>query len=748
MATTYGNTVNGRWCAYMNWSTSSNNTQTTLTVECCLQVNNYSVSYNNVTGDVSIDFSVNKSAQKSINKSYGAGTTYYSFCSASKTFTRGKSASDKAFSAGVTFGAGSSNWAGSSRAYGTLTVQPKPSYKVSYNANGGSGAPGAQTKWYGENLTLSSTKPTRTGYKFLRWSATINSGTVNFNPGATYTYNSAATLYAAWQANTYTVSFNANGGSGAPGAQTKTYGQTLYLSSTRPTRTNYNFKGWATSASATTAQYQPGGAFTTNAATTLYAVWELAYIKPRITNLAANRCNSAGTYADDGTYAKVTFSWATDRSVSGIKIVCNGVTTNVTGSGTSGSVNQVVGAGALSTENQYTVTVTVSDSGGSTPQNTVVAPLAYIMDFSPQGGVGIGRPAPNAKRFNVATDMAFQGAMRGFAETAAPHVDSTWRYKILARSTIVNSESGNSNDHIHVWGVLGGWTAGSKGPIDLYVPTRNGSATTIVLSTFSPVLFANDSGRLIVRLGNDGYVYVIIAVQNYYSYSLYVDCGDQNEIVDSDWSTNTGVSGTDWFNSATVKTDQFGGYPLKVEKLNGYYGFALPDKTRSNWFRTTGNGLIPYQAGQPSVSSLGTDTWEFKNGYIRNLYSNTLTWDATGGLKGRVYKRLWSGTCNTGSSITISELPYYNVFYAIFGTSAYSREGAYCYRKNDSGGNYIMGFGGNGWGGLVCSAIAITITSSTTIRLEDAATTAFSYTTGSTLKGAGRGYLKELYGIL
>lgn len=649
MATTYGNTVNGRWCAYMNWSTSSSNTQTTLTVECCLQVNNYSVSYNGVTGDVSIDFSVNKSAQKSINKSYGAGTTYYSFCSASKTFTRGKSASDKAFSAGVTFGAGSSNWAGSSRAYGTLTVQPKPSYKVSYNANGGSGAPGAQTKWYGENLTLSSTKPTRTGYKFQGW-ATSSGGSVAYASGASYTANASVTLYAVWKANTWTISYNANGGSGAPGAQTKTYGITLKLSSTRPTRTNYNFLGWATSSTATSAQYQPGGAFTANATTTLYAVWQLAYVAPRITNLAANRCNSAGTYTDDGQYAKVTFNWATDKTISSVKIVCNGTTTTVSGqSGTSGSVSQVVGANVLSTENSYTVTVTVTDTTGSSTSTTVVAPLAYIMDFAPNGSVAVGEPANGSTReFSVATPIVMKDYMRGLHGTGN---FSAWRYKILARGSMQNT-SDDSYGHIRIFGVLGGWTGMSKGPIDIHIPTRSGNETTIVVSSFSPVLFNNDSARLMVRLGSDGYVYAILAAWQYYSYNLFID-GEQIEVLDTDWSTSTGVSGTDWFNSTTVETSQFGGYPLKVEKLNGHFGFALPDKTRSEWMRTTYNGLIPYQQG--GASALGTNTWPFNNAWI-----NQLNWTGNG-LRGRVAKLIWSGSWSSGS-ITVADAPYYNYF--------------------------------------------------------------------------------------
>ena len=73
---------------------------------------------------------------------------------------------------------------------------------------------------------------------------------------------------------TYTITYNANGGSGAPSNQTKTHGTALTLSSTVPTRTGYTFQGWATSSTATTAAYQPGGSYTNNASVTLYAVWE------------------------------------------------------------------------------------------------------------------------------------------------------------------------------------------------------------------------------------------------------------------------------------------------------------------------------------------------------------------------------------------------------------------------------------------------------------------------------------------
>lgn len=179
-----------------------------------------------------------------------------------------------------------------------VTVPAWTSYTVQYNANGGTGAPGKQTKWKDQTLTLSSTKPTRTGYSFQGWALTkadADAGTWYYQPGGSCGKNENLTLYAVWKANTYTVKYNANGGTGAPSNQTKTYGVTLKLSSTKPTRTNYNFLGWGTSATATTVAYAAGANYTANSAVTLYAIWQLAYVKPRITDVSITRCKERTT---------------------------------------------------------------------------------------------------------------------------------------------------------------------------------------------------------------------------------------------------------------------------------------------------------------------------------------------------------------------------------------------------------------------------------------------------------------------
>lgn len=158
-----------------------------------------------------------------------------------------------------------------------ITILTK--YTVSYHANGGSGAPSSQTKEYGKTLTLSSTKPTRTGYDFQGWATSSTASSASYKAGGSYTDNKAVTLYAVWKLKEYKVTYNANGGSGAPSAQTKYHGKTLTLSSTKPTRTGYTFQGWATSSTASGAAYNAGGSYTDNKAVTLYAVWKLKEYK-------------------------------------------------------------------------------------------------------------------------------------------------------------------------------------------------------------------------------------------------------------------------------------------------------------------------------------------------------------------------------------------------------------------------------------------------------------------------------------
>ena len=90
---------------------------------------------------------------------------------------------------------------------GNLTIsftEPAP-YSITYNANGGSGAPSSQGVYAGVTYTLSSTQPTRTGYTFLGWSTSSTATTATYQPGASVTPNGNLPLYAVWSINSYTA---------------------------------------------------------------------------------------------------------------------------------------------------------------------------------------------------------------------------------------------------------------------------------------------------------------------------------------------------------------------------------------------------------------------------------------------------------------------------------------------------------------------------------------------------------------
>lgn len=133
------------------------------------------------------------------------------------------------------------------RCWVQATVFPYATYKVSFNANGGSGAPAAQTKTYGVDLTLRSTVPVREGHIFLGWSTSKTATSATYTAGGKCSINSNATLYAVWKLITYTITFDASTNEGIGNTiETVNYGGSI---STMPSasRPYYVFIGWFTS---------------------------------------------------------------------------------------------------------------------------------------------------------------------------------------------------------------------------------------------------------------------------------------------------------------------------------------------------------------------------------------------------------------------------------------------------------------------------------------------------------------------
>lgn len=377
--------------------TSSTNASVTLTWTLQYIASSAAQTSNLRTYSATIGGSTVSSGSYSINGRTGTNT----IASGTKVINKTTSAQTISFGCSMAFNlTWSGAYSGTRSASGSITVAKKPSYTITYNANGGSGAPSKQTKWYGTTLKLSSSKPTRSGHTFLGWSTSSTATTAKWKAGDPYTDDASDVLYAVWKVNTYFITYNANGGTGGPTIrQAKTHGVNENLWKNTPTRSGYNFIGWGTSSTATKPAYQPGGLYTANSDITLYALWEVAYIKPKVTNFTVDRCNSAGAGSDGGTYAKVMFDWECDNNVSSIKIEWKAstattyVNTTVAASGKSGSVNQIIGAGALDAEMLYNIRVTVADAGGSSSSSKNLAQMSYIIDFLPNGGIAVGKPA-------------------------------------------------------------------------------------------------------------------------------------------------------------------------------------------------------------------------------------------------------------------------------------------------------------------------------------------------------------------
>lgn len=268
----------------------------------------------------------------------------------------------------------------------------------------------------GGTKTFRITMPTSGQSKNIEFSATINTG---INPSTISASGSYALSAITWE---HTVSYNANGGTGAPGSQKKIYGSNLTLSSARPTRDGYVFMGWATS-SAGEVSYMPGSTYGTDVDITLYAVWQIAYIKPTITGLTALRCDSSGTPKSDGTYIKVTGSWQVDQTLnSSNKATSVKIEYQKTASGspveaketypntTSGNIAEVIGSGNISTSSIYFVLVTVTDYGGNQQETVIVPAQARAVDVARKGhSVAIGGVASDEKDgFDVYSEARFK----------------------------------------------------------------------------------------------------------------------------------------------------------------------------------------------------------------------------------------------------------------------------------------------------------------------------------------------------
>ena len=132
-------------------------------------------------------------------------------------------------------------------------------WRVAWDANGGEVDPATSPAADGQ--PVASPVPTRKGHRCLGWFTAPEGGELACEPGGqTPPVSADLTLHAQWEALSYPLSFDPNGGSGGPGELRATFGEPLpSVADALPTRPGFSFLGWADAPEGGQLVYGPGG---------------------------------------------------------------------------------------------------------------------------------------------------------------------------------------------------------------------------------------------------------------------------------------------------------------------------------------------------------------------------------------------------------------------------------------------------------------------------------------------------------
>ena len=486
--------------------------------------------------------------------------------------------------------------AGNTTIYAHWTATTR-SYTATFNGNGGgTPSPSTITKTYGSEL---GTLPTcsRTGYTFLGWYTASSGGT---KISSTTKITGTVTYYAQWSINSYTLTYDANGGNAvSPASKSIQYGST-YGTLPTPTRAStaqysYTFAGWYTTATGGT---QVTASTTMGAGnTTIYAHWTATTrsytINYQTTYGSLNRTSQSVAYgskgsctltmpANDAQYTYTFQGWYTAANGGGTKVGSSLTleTPSVTGAAT-------YYAYVTRATNKYTFTFNAN--GGSTPSSSSI---------SKNYGEAIGT-LPTCSR---AADNTYTYAFAGWFDTSATSggTQLTTTTKVTSNKTWYARWTTTYKNYTVTWNGNGGTP--SKSSSSFHYNDALGTLPTATRTGYTFKGWSTSAGGSVnvstttKVTGNVTYY----AVWQINSYTLTVTAG-----------TGGTVSGGGSYNYGATAT-------LKATPSAGYH-FVKWSDGNTNASRTV------------TVTGNATYTATFEQDPYLNLDKTSLTFEAAGG---------------------------------------------------------------------------------------------------------------------
>ena len=157
-------------------------------------------------------------------------------------------------------------------------------YTVKYDSNGGNGTISDSSYKLGESKKLTKNTFTKEGFTFIGWNTNKDANVALYTDEQVVSdlgqTGETVTLYAIWKANTYTVKYDGNGGTGAMANVTYSYGESKKLTKNTFTKEGYTFVGWNTNKDASTSLYTDEQEVSNlskenDGVITLYAIWKV-----------------------------------------------------------------------------------------------------------------------------------------------------------------------------------------------------------------------------------------------------------------------------------------------------------------------------------------------------------------------------------------------------------------------------------------------------------------------------------------